>query len=128
MITTNSDSPFASGQWTDATSQTKIGENLGDISRPKSDPFQQQIDQWGKLEGAFNNVDITHKRVSPNAGATGGWDGNQLQNLYGSLRTPPEVRMNDKFSESDNYFIQYRYNLTKNIISDDQFQFPQVRA
>lgn len=57
LITTNGVAPFATGRWTDsAISITK--NNIADIITPikKSDPLIQQLDQWGKLEGDFNNI------------------------------------------------------------------------
>ncbi|XP_065095314.1 phospholipase A1 member A-like [Ochlerotatus camptorhynchus] len=53
MITTNSDSPFAIGRWTDATGLLKTNNKFA----LKRDPFTSDIDQWGKLEGNFNNVE-----------------------------------------------------------------------
>lgn len=53
MITTNSDSPFAIGRWTDTTGLLKTNNQFG----LKRDPFISDIDKWGKLEGNFNNVE-----------------------------------------------------------------------
>lgn len=137
MITTNSESPFASGQWTDIPGQTKTAQNYGPgMRQPASDPFQQQIDQWGKLEGTFNNVDNSHKRFSWNSidatvinNNNNFNDMNYLEGMLGGLRSPSDYwRINDKFSQSDNFFMQYRYNLTQNIISDDNFRTPTVIA
>lgn len=57
IVTTNPETPFATGRWTDAQmAGTKMTNDL-DIHRPfkTSDPQVQQFDEWGKLEGAFNN-------------------------------------------------------------------------
>lgn len=56
MITTNADSPFAIGRWTDAMGLLKTPNALNKFSL-KRDPFISDIDQWGKLEGNFNNVE-----------------------------------------------------------------------
>lgn len=135
MITTNSENPFAIGQWTEAAISTRIG---GTHRPPASaaDPFQQQIDQWGKLESTFNNVDNTHKRFgftaldsSIGGGGDTSYDSNYLDSTVVGLRSPIDNRrINNKFSPTDNYFMQYRYNLTKNIISDDEFQTPNVQV
>lgn len=57
MIPTNSNSPYASGRITEI--DTAANEPLPPISTHylrSSDPFQQAIDIWGKLEGNFNNL------------------------------------------------------------------------
>lgn len=54
LITTNSESPFASGQWTLQQSSTSDG---------RRDPFYERIDAYGKLESAFNNAD-SYKKLS----------------------------------------------------------------
>lgn len=123
MITTNSESPFATGQWTDSLELTKSAMNT--LGGPKSDPFQQHIDQWGKLEGTYNNVDKSNKRLPDWVGG-GSFDG---YNNIESLRSPSEVwRANDKYSTNDNYFMQYRYNLTQGFISDENFQVPKIQV
>uniref|UniRef100_A0A8D8C9D9 Pancreatic lipase-related protein 2 n=1 Tax=Culex pipiens TaxID=7175 RepID=A0A8D8C9D9_CULPI len=56
MITTNSDSPFAIGRWTDTNNVYKKDAVLNKFGL-RRDPFISDIDQWGKLEGNFNNVE-----------------------------------------------------------------------
>lgn len=48
LITTNSEAPFASGQWTLQSPPS---------SNKRRDPFLEIIDSYGKLESAFNYVD-----------------------------------------------------------------------
>ncbi|XP_055319675.1 pancreatic triacylglycerol lipase [Sitodiplosis mosellana] len=54
LITTNSESPFASGQWT-LQQTTKYPSNS------RRDPFLERIDEYGKLESAFNFANSYHK-------------------------------------------------------------------
>lgn len=58
LITTNSESPFASGQWTlQPTSKYP--------SNSRRDPFLERIDEYGKLESAFNFANSYHKLSTP---------------------------------------------------------------
>lgn len=129
MITTKSESPFATGQWTE-TAATKIAGTPG-FRIPGADPFELQIDQWGKLDGTFNNIDNTHKRFGVNSfdSSSNAYGSDYLDGTLVGLRSPSDHwRINNKFSQSDNFFMEYRYNLTQNIISDDSFQTPNVRV
>lgn len=57
FLVTNDVSPFATGRWTDISGITK--NVFGPTSTlSQGDPLQQQIDQWGKLDSDFNNIDI----------------------------------------------------------------------
>lgn len=60
FITTNAQSPYAQGKWTDLTQA--LDAELPSQMLPQQlqlkhhrDPFEQEIDKWGKLEGEFNN-------------------------------------------------------------------------
>lgn len=139
MITTNSESPYATGQWTDAAAAAAAAatKTTGSASfrSPAADPFQQQIDQWGKLDGTFNNIDNTNKRFGSSRfdAITPLYDQHMINHLESTtiddLRTPSDHwRINNKFIQSDNYFMQYRYNLSQGIISDDNFQIPSVEV
>lgn len=55
LITTNSESPFASGQWSLPPSNSKYPSNS------RRDPFLERIDEYGKLESAFNFANSYHK-------------------------------------------------------------------
>lgn len=54
IITTNGESPFASGQWT-------ISQSPKYPSNSRRDPFFERIDEYGKLESAFNFANSYHK-------------------------------------------------------------------
>lgn len=58
LITTNSESPFATGQWT-------IQPTSKYPSNSRRDPFLERIDEYGKLEGAFNFANSHHKLSIP---------------------------------------------------------------
>lgn len=47
LITTNGESPFASGQWS-------LSQSPKYPSNSRRDPFFERIDEYGKLESAFN--------------------------------------------------------------------------
>lgn len=54
-MTTNQESPFAFGRWTDLNQNSKGTVKLNNpFSR--RDPLHTQFDQWGKIEGSFNNI------------------------------------------------------------------------
>lgn len=56
FLVTNGVSPFAAGRWTDGSGITK--SVFGPTSSLSlGDPLQQQIDQWGKLDSDFNNIE-----------------------------------------------------------------------
>lgn len=54
LITTNTESPFASGQWT-------IQPASKYPSNSRRDPFLERIDEYGKLESAFNFANSYNK-------------------------------------------------------------------
>lgn len=54
LITTNQESPFASGQWT-------IQPSTKDPLYSRRDPFLEKIDEYGKLDSAFNYIDSYQK-------------------------------------------------------------------
>lgn len=54
LITTNSESPFASGQWT-------VQQTSKYPSNSRRDPFLERIDEYGKLDSAFNFANGYHK-------------------------------------------------------------------
>ncbi|XP_050089310.1 uncharacterized protein LOC126573332 [Anopheles aquasalis] len=56
MITTNAASPFAIGRWTGFSIPQKKDSALHKHGLSR-DPFISDIDQWGKLDGSFNNVE-----------------------------------------------------------------------
>lgn len=56
MVTTNSDSPFAIGRWTDTVGLQKKDHVLNKFGLNR-DPFISDIDQWGKLDSNFNNAE-----------------------------------------------------------------------
>lgn len=58
LVTTNSESPFASGQWT-------VQQTSKYPSNSRRDPFLEQIDEYGKLESAFNFANSYHKLSTP---------------------------------------------------------------
>lgn len=138
LITTNGVAPFATGRWTDEPiGLTKNG--LDDITKPvkkTGDPLLQQLDQWGKLEGGFNN------RISFNALAD--WDqlstsADEEDNYRNAAveqpnRTQPINRRKvimpaATISPKQNHirFLQrYKQNLTMGIMSDDSFTQPEV--
>lgn len=55
FVTTNHESPFAFGRWTDLSPNSK---GVAKLNKPFSrrDPLHTQFDQWGKIEGSFNNI------------------------------------------------------------------------
>lgn len=58
LVTTNSISPFANGRWTEGQMGSALLDEEPDIHRPfkNSEPQVQHLDEWGKLEGSFNNL------------------------------------------------------------------------
>lgn len=54
LVTTNHESPFAYGQWT-------IQSSTKDPLNSRRDPFLERIDEYGKLDSAFNYIDSYRK-------------------------------------------------------------------
>uniref|UniRef100_A0A2C9GRW6 Uncharacterized protein n=1 Tax=Anopheles arabiensis TaxID=7173 RepID=A0A2C9GRW6_ANOAR len=76
MITTNPASPFAIGRWAGFSIPQKKDAILNKHGLNR-DPFISDIDQWGKLDSSFNNVDHfpTPYSQDPNhQGSQGGED------------------------------------------------------
>lgn len=140
MITTNNVAPFASGQW----SMTASGNSKNGLFY-RRDPLQEQIDEWGKLEGEFNYRGIHSKY--PSAGTTYDWSQlNQIENEFSELdklnsnvnanneqkqtTTTERWRQNDKFRLSENPLRVMNDSLSiqrhHSHLSNDDFQFPKV--
>lgn len=60
LITTNQESPFASGQW-------RIQPSTKDPLYSRRDPFLEKIDEYGKLDSAFNYIDSYQKLQTASA-------------------------------------------------------------
>lgn len=95
LITTNSASPFAAGQWqTITTSGNKNTDN-----HYRRDPSHEEINGWQKLEGEFNNRGF-HKKFDQQS-----TDWNQLHQIENELINLDKIqqkvnsltRRNDKF-------------------------------
>lgn len=54
LITTNQETPFATGQWT-------IQPSTNDPLYSRRDPFLERIDEYGKLDSSFNYIDSYQK-------------------------------------------------------------------
>lgn len=69
LVTTNGESPFAIGRWTELVGGG-LKNGFYNINRPfnKGEPLQKQIDEWGKLDGEFNNKKIEPNMAEPNSG------------------------------------------------------------
>lgn len=148
LITTNGVAPFATGRWTDApVGITKNG--LGDLTGPvkkSGDPLLQHLDQWGKLEGGFNNVqnpnpmafnDLLDAQWDDVMGSALGGSDNHLEAKRPSLvvkRRKGTMGVRSKVSlasesptDSNIEFLElYKQNLTRGIMSSEAFRLPQV--
>lgn len=149
LITTNGVAPFATGRWTDPpVGVTKNG--LGDLTGPvkkTGDPLLQHLDQWGKLEGAFNNIqnqnpmgfnDLLDAQWDDVMGnAFGGSDNNLLETKRpssvgkrrnGAMGVRSEVSLDSASSTDSNieFLEQYKQNLTRGIMSSEAFGLPHV--
>lgn len=140
MITTNNVAPFASGQW----SMTAGGSSKNGLFY-RRDPLQEQIDEWGKLEGEFNYRGIHSKY--PSIGTTHDWFHlNQIENEFSELdklssnvnanneqkqtTSTERWRQNDKFRLQENPLLVMNDSLNiqqhHSHLSNDDFQFPEV--
>lgn len=138
LITTNSASPFASGQWMMRTGTTKSS------SLYRRDPFQEQIDEWGKLEGEFNNAG-DHSQNSDGFRPTI-YDWSHLNQIENVFMEPDKTRLdlnddmkivsssterwrqNDKFILAENPLGELNDTLPHHsqTLANDDFQFPKV--
>lgn len=55
LIQTNDASPFAKGKWTDISAEISNLKPLKPLIRRSASPLIRAIDEFGKLEGSFNN-------------------------------------------------------------------------
>lgn len=87
LVTTNSVSPFATGRWTESQMGTTKSDDEPDVHRPfkKSDPQVQHLDDWGKLEGGFNNVFNPNGGMMTPIGLTGEDGGPQWDDVFNDL-------------------------------------------
>lgn len=149
LITTNGVAPFATGRWTDEPlGMSKNG--LGDLTNPVKrlgDPLLQHLDQWGKLEGGFNNVQNLNP-MAFNDLLDAQWDDvmetalddseNQLETTTrqlsmsmkrrkGTMGERSKVPLQSKSSIDNEHFMeQYKLNLTRGIMSSEVFHLPEV--
>lgn len=140
MITTNGAAPFAAGQWRMAT----VGSPKNGLFY-RRDPLQEQIDEWGKLEGEFNYRG-GHSKL-PSAATTYDWSHlNQIENELSELdklkfnvndngeqkptASTERWRQNDKFRLQENPLLMMNDSISiqqhHSHLSDDDFQFPKV--
>lgn len=109
----------------------------------RRDPLQEQIDEWGKLDGDFN-YRSKHKKYQ-SAGTAYDWSHlNQIENEFNDLdklnfnannehkHTPSTERwrQNDKFKLQENPLLALNESLSiqqhHSHLSNDDFQFPKV--
>lgn len=64
FITTNGANPYALGKWQDLTQDTLVEPNLLAPLRNRN-PFDMEIDKWGKLEYEFNDIPTLHFERDP---------------------------------------------------------------
>lgn len=155
FIVTNGVSPYAAGKWTDIPGVTKnmFGPS-GSLSQ--GDPLQQQIDQWGKLDSEFNNIESMPISQEINGDD---WpylrqkekhlldesDKNDLELLSQNDTTPTitepikELKKNTEFVQKirklykkkmetvETPFESYRKNLTSGIVAQEAFQIPEEK-
>lgn len=57
LIKTNSVTPFALGRLSDVLTPNEDNPAIFSNQMRSGDPFQRYIDEWGKLEGTFNNIE-----------------------------------------------------------------------
>lgn len=148
LITTNGVAPFANGRWTnEPLGVTKNG--LGDLTGPvkkSGDPLLQHLDQWGKLEGGFNNIqnpnpmafnDLLEAQWDDVMGSALGGADNHLETKSTSLvvkrrkgamgvRSKVSLASESPIDSNLEFLEQYKHNLTRGITSSEAFRLPQV--
>lgn len=140
LITTNGAAPFASGQWSMAAAGSSKNRLLH-----RRDPFQEHIDEWGKLEGEFNYRGVNSNY--PSSGAVYDWSHlNQIENEFNDVdklqfnvnadnehkqtASTERWRQNDKFRLHENPLIIMNDSLSTlrhhSHVANDDFQYPKV--
>lgn len=150
LITTSNSTPFALGKWTDLPDPTKA--TYLQIERPvtRHSPLLKEIDEWGKLEGHFNNIEhfstpysqdpngetwpyfgrsgtkeITQELKEPQSFTANPSSKNRRQNL----RTRNKQKENDAVPKEENaIWSSYKRNLTMGFIDKDVFQVPKLSS
>lgn len=90
LVTTNSETPFASGRWTDLPVASTNGRiEIGAEIRRPLDPTMQSLDEWGKLEGAFNNRQRPGAMIGFEEMADFQWDQILANDVDGTTTKPP---------------------------------------
>lgn len=57
FINTRSESPYAQGRYRQSANMFRQQSDYAWMPTKRRDPLLEEIDQWGKLDGAFNNID-----------------------------------------------------------------------
>ncbi|XP_055918639.1 uncharacterized protein LOC129950742 [Eupeodes corollae] len=58
LITTANSTPFALGKWTDYPDKSNnAGYTISQKPSTRHSPLMKEVDEWGKLEGHFNNIE-----------------------------------------------------------------------
>lgn len=96
LATTNGASPFAIGRWTDLPQDVLklAGAEISERPTHRMDPLLQRLDEWGKLDGEFNN-----KFVGPIVGSQ--WDdiiGNGLGDTLSTTTVRYPLQKKSQFS------------------------------
>lgn len=93
IVTTNGMSPFANGRWTESQMIGTLSDEEPDIHKPfkKTDPQVQHLDEWGKLEGSFNNV-FNPDDMPSSLGALGDHQWDEVFNELDVTKRPTVMR------------------------------------
>ncbi|XP_055857489.1 pancreatic triacylglycerol lipase-like [Episyrphus balteatus] len=152
LITTSNSTPFALGKWTDLPDRTKNTYTLSQKPVTRHSPLLKEVDEWGKLEGNFNNImnfptpysqdpngetwpyfgrsgtkEITQELKEPisDSSTVRTINKNNRQNLRTKNRHKENKVTND---DDGGVWPSYRRNLTMGFIDKSVFQVPKLNS
>ncbi|XP_063697710.1 phospholipase A1 [Culicoides brevitarsis] len=127
FITTNAANPFALGKWQDLSQDSQIPE----IPKPlrNRNPFDLEIDQWGKLEYEFNDIPSSHferdplmdnwiKYIKPKPVKGHNFTLDTMRKEENSTKKVVNVR--------ENFMQEYKRNITRGVHPHQVFQVPHI--
>jgi hypothetical protein len=153
LIKTNSASPFALGRLADLLTPNEDNPSIFTNQMRSGDPFQRYIDEWGKLEGNFNNIEALPTPFSQDPNGED-WPYfnhmgsnrltnefisrlrhqhvNEIEQLKRLSRRPTVIRKTTKRnkplsgSNNEQLFEEFKENSTLGIQSSEVFSVPKL--
>lgn len=138
LIDTNDTAPFALGKWTDLpTLGAKKPSRASMTFRPplqQGDPLLRSIDEWGKLDYSFNNLNSQEPTPFSQDPYGENWTyfsqdtSDILNNSVEEQGVTEYENVKHDYTENQSKWEEYKKNLTGGFIDNSIFGIPEVNG